>query len=306
MNSARLGLACAVLAALLFSFKSVLIKLAYADGADAESLFMWRMLFCLPAYVLLWWIDGAREERPPMSWRTAVLAGGVGVVGHGLSSYLDMLGLVHLSAQLERLILFTYPMLVTLLGAYFFGIAASGRALAAGAASQAGMALALVPLMDGSAGAWVPGVPLVFGAALTYALYQLWARPLVHALGAMRFTCLAMTASALFALCVHAVFGPGLAMPSPRGGTLAWAALLAIFSTVLPGLLLSAALRRIGAQENAAIGAAGPALTMLLAAACLGEALTAHAVLGCTVAVGATAWLALSEARSRTPVLRAP
>lgn len=306
MSSARLGLVCAALAALLFSFKSVLIKLAYADGADAESLFMWRMLFCLPAYALLWWMDGTREERPPMSWRTALFAGGVGVVGHGLSSYLDMLGLLHLSAQLERLILFTHPMLVTLLGACFFGIAASGRALAAGTASQAGMLLALVPLMGGSGGAWMPGVPLVFAAALTYALYQLWARPLVHALGATRFTCLAMTASALFALCVHAVFGPGLAGASWSAGTLAWAAVLAVFATVLPSLLLSAALRRIGAQENAAIGAAGPALTMLLAAACLGEAMTAHAVLGCAISVGATAWLALSEVRAKTLELRTP
>lgn len=298
MNGHRLGLGWAALAALLFSFKSVLIKLAYQDGSNPESLLVWRMLFCLPVYALLWFVHSKKGACLPLPWRTVAAAGGAGLVGHGLSSYLDMLGLVHLSAQLERLILFTYPLFVTLLGACFFGIRPSRRAWAAGAVSYLGIALALAPLAGAGDGATGPGVLLVLGAALTYALYQLWAGPLIHAIGATRFTCIAMASSSVFSLGVHAAFAPGQAPAQASAATLAWAAALALFCTVLPSLLLSAALRHIGPQENAAIGASGPALTMLLAAAWLAEPVTLPGVLGCAIAVAASAWLAMSEARA--------
>ena len=62
-------------------------------------------------------LESPRHAGPaaavPAQLAKAVL---VGFVGYYLSSYLDFAGLQYISAQLERLILMTYPVFVTLLG----------------------------------------------------------------------------------------------------------------------------------------------------------------------------------------------
>jgi len=47
----RIGLLCAVLAAVGFSFKAILVKLAYRYGVDAETLLALRMACSLPFFL---------------------------------------------------------------------------------------------------------------------------------------------------------------------------------------------------------------------------------------------------------------
>ena len=70
----RLGLTFAVLGAVGFSFKAILIKLAYPYGVDAVTLLALRMAFSLPVFL---WI-GLRESRnaPPLTrsdWAATVV-----------------------------------------------------------------------------------------------------------------------------------------------------------------------------------------------------------------------------------------
>ena len=93
---------------------------------------------------------------------------------------------------------------------------------------------------------------------------------MVHRFGAVRFTSWAMLAATAagitqFAL-THGV--DALRLPLPVYGL---AAIMAIFSTVLPAILMSEGLRRVGANQAALIGTIGPVVTMLLSAAFLGE-----------------------------------
>jgi drug/metabolite transporter (DMT)-like permease len=121
-RSAMVGYGLALAGALLFSTKTIVIKLAYAAGADAETMQALRMVIALPIYLTigLHWIltHGGDSERPP---RGAALlsAAMVGLLGYYVSSYLDLKGLESVSAQLERLILFTYPFFVVIFGAIF-------------------------------------------------------------------------------------------------------------------------------------------------------------------------------------------
>jgi drug/metabolite transporter (DMT)-like permease len=59
----RLGLLCAVLAAVGFSFKAILVKLAYRYGVDAETLLALRMAFSLPFFLGMAWIGVGRASR---------------------------------------------------------------------------------------------------------------------------------------------------------------------------------------------------------------------------------------------------
>ena len=102
-----------------FSFKAVLVKAAYRYGVDAETLLALRMLYSLPLFLLLG-LAAARGAAEPISatdWRALAL---LGVLGYYGASYLDFLGLRHISAALERLILFVYPTLVVAMSAVLF------------------------------------------------------------------------------------------------------------------------------------------------------------------------------------------
>src|SRR5215471_5392031 len=77
--------ALALVGAVLFSTKSIVIKLAYAAGADAEIMQALRMAISLPIYLgigthALLAVRGSRQSAPSS---TALLgAGGIGLIGY--------------------------------------------------------------------------------------------------------------------------------------------------------------------------------------------------------------------------------
>ena len=170
----RFGLLCAVLAAVGFSFKAILVKLAYRYGVDAETLLALRMAFSLPFFLVLGAI-GARRAPARLTRRDGAWLGGLGLFGYCLASYLDFLGLQYPSAALERLILFVYPTLVVLLSALWLSQPLTQRMLGALALCYAGIALAVAHdlRLAGTARDLALGGVLVFGSALAYALYLL-------------------------------------------------------------------------------------------------------------------------------------
>ena len=133
----RIGLIFAVLGAVGFSFKAILIKLAYPYGVDAVTLLALRMGLSLPFFLALGWADQRRRQPVPLAGRDWGLMLGLGFSGYYLASYLDFLGLQYISAALERLILFAYPTLVVLFSAFFLGKPVTRRAAGAIAGGSA-------------------------------------------------------------------------------------------------------------------------------------------------------------------------
>ena len=83
------------------------------------------MVFALPVFVVVGAIELARRkaEGKPMPRRSAVLGAiGIGLIGYYLAMVLDFAGLLYVTAQLERLALFTYPIFLIFIGAAFFGM----------------------------------------------------------------------------------------------------------------------------------------------------------------------------------------
>lgn len=299
------GYVLAAAAALLFSSKSILIKLAYAAGGNAESLLALRMLMALPVYLSVWiWV----RRRSPLARPTspAVRASAaVGVLGYGLSSYLDMKGLELISAPVERLILFTYPFFVAVLGACFFGLRIQGRAIVGLFISYAGLALVLRDSLHGPLSVAALGVCLVFASAASYALFQLLASRLVRQLGSIEFTCIAMTAAALFSIVAYLLKWPTSAWLCGVD-VLVYAALLALLGTVLPSFLLSAALKALSAQANSAIGAVSPVCTIALSMLILGDSMSPTALAGGAVVVAGAVWFTAQEVRTARPLPAEP
>lgn len=299
------GYALAALGAILFSLKGILIKLAYGgvDGApavDAITLLTLRMAFALPIYGaigLLAWRARARDGLPMPSLRVMAACITLGLLGYYGSAYLDFEGLVYLSAQMERLILFTYPMFVMLLGAMFFGYAVSVRGVFALILAYAGIAV----IFGGGAVATgehvLLGAAFVFTGAFTFAVYQLVAGPLIKEAGTGIFTAAAMIAAALGTF-THflATHSPGTLLTLPP--RILWLAVaMAVFATVLPSLMLNGALGKISAQAVSVIGTVSPVATIAMAVTFIGEPFTPVDALGTAMVIGGVALFTLLDAR---------
>ena len=104
-QDALAGVAFALLAAIGFSAKAILVKLAYLDKVDAVTLLALRMAFSVPFFigVALW---ARRRHAEPLGKHDLMLVLVLGLIGYYLASFLDFLGLQYISAGLERLILF--------------------------------------------------------------------------------------------------------------------------------------------------------------------------------------------------------
>ena len=99
------GIVFALVAAIGFSAKAIMVKLAYHDPVDAITLLALRMAFALPFFLVVAARANRNKHSQPLTARDKLAVLGLGFVGYYLASYLDFLGLQYISAGLERLIL---------------------------------------------------------------------------------------------------------------------------------------------------------------------------------------------------------
>jgi drug/metabolite transporter (DMT)-like permease len=296
-----LGYVYAALGSALFATKAIFIKLAYQEMPDAALMLALRMAFSLPFFLVAGFIVLRARRRNGVALPSArVLAGATasGFIGYYLSSILDLEGLTHITAQLERLVLFTYPVMVMLLGAAIFGSKLTWRGLGAGAVSYLGLAVVLREgLSGGGREVWI-GTALVFGSAVTFALYQLLAKKYITLLGASLFTAIALTASSVASLIHFAVVKGGFDLSaSPRFMFLA--ACTAIFATVLPSFLINWGMARIGPQSTSMVSGASPLITIYLAVVLLGEQFTMVDAFGAALIIGGVLYYGVMDMRAK-------
>jgi drug/metabolite transporter (DMT)-like permease len=271
------GLLLAAAGAVLFSGKAIVVKLAYRHPVDAETLLALRMLFALPffAVALAWAARGA----PKLAGRDHARLVLVGLLGYYLASYLDFLGLQHISAALERLILYLNPTVVLLLSVLFLGrrvVRADGIALAL---SYAGIVLVFWHDVKLEGDRVLLGAAMVFGSAVAYAAYLVISGELVRRVGAIRLTAYAMCVATAGVLVQFALLRPAASLAAPA--PVLWLSLFnAVFCTVLPVFATMLAVARIGAGNVALAGMVGPVSTIALASLFLGEAITGWQLAG--------------------------
>jgi drug/metabolite transporter (DMT)-like permease len=296
-----IGPVCAVLGVLGFSFKAILIKLAYAwHPVDAVTLLALRMLFSAPFFIAMAGWAGRRPAARPITrrdWRALVW---LGFIGYYLASLLDFMGLVYITAALERLVLFLYPTLVVLLSAVLRGRPISRRAMLALLLSYAGIAFVFVHdlRLGGDTTALWTGGALVFASAFAYALYLVDAGDVIARMGSLRFIAWAMLVSSAFVLTQFALTRDLalLRLPAPIYGL---SLAMAVFSTVLPTWLIAEAIHRLGANTSSLIGSLGPVFTIGLGALILGEAVHGVQLFGAALVLLGVALVTLQPSRAR-------
>ncbi len=298
-NNYRLGFWLAVGAAAGFSAKAIFVKLAYlvpsVDGGashiDPVTLLALRMLFAAPVFVIaacrMMNNSGRLLSR---DWFALI---GVGLAGYYGASILDFWGLQYISAGLERLILFTYPSLTLLLGVAFLKNRFRAREVSALILTYIGVAVAFAHDMKfagDTRAVWI-GAGLVFASSLAYAIYLVGGGQLIARLGSTRFTALAMAISTGATIIHYAIARPWPEVLEQPWEIYALAAGMAIFSTIIPVFMQSAAIKHIGAAHASMVGMLGPVATIFMGWAILDEIFSAWQLLGAVLVIAGIALL---------------
>lgn len=298
--SRLVGYACAALGAAFFSTKAIFIKLAFQDQVDAALMLAYRMLFATPVFVAvgIWAYSKRRTSgQPPPQPSDIAAAVFVGFLGYYVASAFDFAGLMFISASLERLVLFTYPIFVMFIGAAFYGTAITRTSIAAAAVTYLGLALVFTVDLPVGGRDTVIGTLLVLGAAISFAWHQILAKRFMAPLGSALFTSIALSAAGVFCVLHQIVFGNGFAA-GPRFLWLAFGC--AIIATVLPSFLINAGLARVSPQAVSMIATVSPVVTIGLAIAILGEPFTAADAIGSGLVLAGVGLFTWGDTRART------
>ncbi len=270
-NHAWPGLALALVGAVGFSGKAIIVKLAYRYGVDAVTLIMYRMLFALPLFIAMaWW---SSRGKPPLTRQDWLGVAGLGFTGYYLASFLDFAGLAYITASLERLILYLNPTFVMVLGWLLYRRGVRPLQVAGMAISYGGVMLVFGLELSAQGADAALGALLVLASALSYALYLVYSGEMVRRIGALRLVGLASTVACVLCIAQFLLLRPvSAAVVAPE---VVWLSMLnASVCTVMPVLMVMMAVERIGASLAAQAGIVGPMATIALGALLLGEPFT--------------------------------
>lgn len=276
-----------LLSAACFGAMAIFGKLAFAAGVPTGSLVLLRFTaaaLLLGALLLLrpsLRRRDAADQRPLLP--AVLVALGLGAFGYAVQATLYFSALERLDAPLVALVLYTFPVMVTI-GAVLLG---RERLTAARVAALVTATLGTVLVLAGAGGLGFDtvGVLLAFGAAVTYTVYILVSDTVLHRLPPVVLTTLVMTGAAA-ALGLRTLVSGGADVSFGAAGWF-WIACIVLVSTVLAVLAFFAGLKRTGASTTSILSTFEPVVSTALAAAVLGEVLTPVQLFGALLVLAA-------------------
>ncbi len=261
-NRNAVGVALVIVSACCFGSLGIFGKLAYRLGLTTPQLLSYR--FALAAALL--WLATAVLRQPLPPRRSLVglsLMGGAGYVGQS-ACYFSALH--YIPASTNALLLYTYPVVVTLLAAFLFHESLGWPKLAAVAVAFVGTMLVVGVQVHGAP---LIGIALSLGSAAFYTGYILGGSRLLPGLPPVASTATIMTAAAVVWGGVAAVTGQlGVAWTVPRVTLLA---AFVVIGTTVPIFTFILGLRLVGASRASILSTFEPASSVLLAVIVLGE-----------------------------------
>ena len=261
-NRNAAGVALIIGSACCFGTLGVFGKLAYRLGLTTPQLLSYR--FALAA--LLLWLAAAvmRQGLPPRrSLVGLTIMGGAGYVGQS-GSYFNALHFI--PASTNALLLYTFPVVVTLLAALLFGEPLGWTKLIACGLAFVGTLLVVEAQLHAAAPI---GIVLGLGSAAFYSGYILYGSRLLPGLPPVSATATIMTAAAaVWSIFAAATGQLAVAWTMPRPALIAS---FAVLGTTIPVLTFILGLRLVGPSRAAILSTFEPASTVFLAVIILGE-----------------------------------
>jgi drug/metabolite transporter (DMT)-like permease len=271
-----------------FGSMAIFGKLAYDEGATVGTLLATRFVLAAALFWLLalGCLRGLRR-------RDVALALALGAVGYGAQAGGYFTALERLDASLLSLLVYTYPVIVTV-AAVALGREMGSRCTAL-ALVLASSGLVLV-LAGASAGALDPvGTALALGTAIVYSAYILVSQGVAARVGPLALGALVCTGAA-GSLTLGAAAAGDLHPAAVSAAGFGWLGGLAAVSTVAAIALFFAGLRSAGPTAASILSTLEPVVTVALAFLAFGESLG-----GAQLAGGALVLMAVLAVRNPNP-----
>jgi drug/metabolite transporter (DMT)-like permease len=253
-----------------FGAMGVFGKLAYDEGATVGTLLATRFVLAAALFWLFTACAGATRDLRTISRRDVGIAIALGAVGYGAQAGGYFAALERLDASLLSLLVYTYPVMVTVAAVGLGRERANRRTAAALMLASTGLVLVLA---GAAGGALDPlGTALGLAAAVVYTAYILISEGVAARIGALTLSTLVCTGAAM-TLTLAAIAGGGLDPGAVSAAGFGWLGALALVSTVGAVGLFFAGLRRVGPAAASILSTLEPLVTVVLAFIVFGESL---------------------------------
>jgi drug/metabolite transporter (DMT)-like permease len=299
----HVGAALCLASAVFFGAMPIFGRFAYEAGVSPGALLLVRFTLAAALLAMLLLARPSLRRIDPSVWSrrstssrlgTVALAFGLGAVGYAAQAGLYFSALQRIDASLLSLILYTYPVLVTVTAVLLGRDRLNRWRSLALLAACGGILLVLVG--TGSMHLQPVGALLAFGSAVVYTSYILVSDTVLQRLAPVALAALVMTGAAT-SLGVEALL-TGVDLSFGWRGWF-WVACIAVVSTVLATLAFFGGLRRIGASGAAILSTLEPVVTTALAALTLGESLSLVQVFGGILVLSSAGILQIRPRRPR-------
>ena len=266
----RAALAMVAVATFGLSIKGIFAKLAYATGMAVDLVVLLRLVMALPViYLAVWAMGHDMLALTRRDWRDAMAVGGLFLI----ATVADFTAISLIGAGLSRIVLFTFPLIVVLIGALRERTPPKPKHLLAFFVAYGGLTVIIDPLRDGLAPDFWTGIGWAMVSAVAYALYLSFGQGVIRRIGSARFTAAANTGAALGIVLYAPLVLESGAWESLTWSGMGWMTAIVLFSTVMPFFLLYEGIGRLGAGRASLLSLIGPAMTVSIAWVVLGETL---------------------------------
>ena len=289
----NIGILVVFLATVFLSTKSIWAKLIYLDSLSPLNVLVCRAVLSLPFFL----IPMIRFDWNSVNKSKVFKYSFFGAILYLSSSIADFIGLLYISASLERAVLFTFPIYVFLLSSDLSRITFSKVVLIV--STVLGLAIMFNPTVDNHLTDTLIGISLVFLSAIFWALFIIYSKRAVSNISPTIFTSTYMcitTVLLLFGFIIDSKnFTTFLTLQTH---TMIYLVFLAIFCSIIPSYLMSFGLKRINASLAAVISAMGPIVTLGLDVVILNHNLTLNEIIGAIIVTACVTCLTRLNAKA--------
>ena len=274
----NIGILVVFLATVFLSTKSIWAKLIYLDSLSPLNVLVCRAVLSLPFFL----IPMIRFDWNSVNKSKVFKYSFFGAILYLSSSIADFIGLLYISASLERAVLFTFPIYVFLLSSDLSRITFSKVVLIV--STVLGLAIMFNPTVDNHLIDTLIGISLVLLSAIFWALFIIYSKRAVSNISPTIFTSTYMCITTVLLLFCFIIDSKDFTtFLTLQTHTMIYLVFLAIFCSIIPSYLMSFGLKRINASLAAVISAMGPIVTLGLDVVILNHNLALNEIIGAII-----------------------
>ena len=289
----NIGILVVFLATVFLSTKSIWAKLIYLDSLSPLNVLVCRAVLSLPFFL----IPMIRFDWNSVNKSKVFKYSFLGAILYVSSSITDFIGLLYISASLERAVLFTFPIYVFLLSSDLSRITFSKVILIV--STVLGLAIMFNPTVDNHLIDTLIGISLVLLSAIFWALFIIYSKRAVSNISPTIFTSTYMCITTVLLLLGFIIDSKNFTTFSTlQTHTMIYLVFLAIFCSIIPSYLMSFGLKRINASLAAVISAMGPIVTLGLDVVILNHNLASNEIIGAIIVTACVTCLTRLNAKA--------